>query len=166
MGTRGLPVEDEADEPFDVAPAESLVRAREPAELPEVRIATTSVVLREHRKVVVVLRDDLVDQPLEAGGRGEHDEAFVPLAERTEELLVARREALRQLALEPGEERPAAGGAPQQHERVVRHADERRGEHGGKRLVVVAVVQQPQVREHVEHLLLGEVAAARCAVRR
>ena len=45
-------------------------------------------------------------------------------------------------------------------ERVVRDADERRREHGQQRLVVVAVLQQPQVREQVDDLLLAEVAAA------
>ena len=161
-----LPLCDEADEALHVAAAKSLVRAREPPELPEIRVATAPVVLRKHCEVVVVLGDDLVDQPLETGRRRECDETVVSLAERTEELLVACRKALRQLALEAGEERPAARRAPQQHERVVRHADERRSEHGGKRLVVVAVVQQPQVREHVEHLLLREVPAARGPVRR
>ena len=53
-----------------------------------------------------------------------------------------------------------------QHERVVRDADERRGEHRRERLVVVAVVQQPQVRQEVDHLLLAEVAAARRTVGR
>ena len=52
------------------------------------------------------------------------------------------------------------------HERVVRDADERRGEHGHERLVVVAVVQQPQVGEEVDDLLLAEVAAAGRAVGR
>ena len=47
-----------------------------------------------------------------------------------------------------------------QDERVVRDADERRGEDGEQRLVVVAVLQQPQVVEQVDDLLLPEVAAA------
>ena len=85
----GLPLEDKADEPLDVAAAKGLVRAREPPELPEVRVATAPVVPCEHREVVVVLRDDLIDQPLEPGRGRERDEAFVPLPERAEELLVA-----------------------------------------------------------------------------
>ena len=55
---------------------------------------------------------------------------------------------------------------PDQHERVVRDADERRREHGDERLVVVAVAQQPQVEQQVDHLLLAEVAAPGRAVRR
>ena len=53
-----------------------------------------------------------------------------------------------------------------QHERVVRDADERRGQHGGERLVVVAVAEQAQVHEQVDHLLLAEVAPAGRAERR
>ena len=52
------------------------------------------------------------------------------------------------------------------HEPVVRDADERRREHGDERLVVVAVVQQAQVREQVDDLLLAEVPAAGRAVGR
>ena len=51
-------------------------------------------------------------------------------------------------------------------ERVVRHADERRGEHGRERLVVVAVVEQAQVGEQVDDLLLAEVPATRRAIGR
>jgi hypothetical protein len=43
---------------------------------------------------------------------------------------------------------------------VVGDPDERRGEHGHERLVVVAVVQEPQVGEQVDHLLLVVVVAA------
>ena len=66
---RRLSVEDEADEPLDVAAAKSFVRAREPTELPEIRVTATPVVLSKHREVVVVLGHDLVDQPLETGRR-------------------------------------------------------------------------------------------------
>ena len=52
------------------------------------------------------------------------------------------------------------GGPPQQEERVVGDADERRGEHADERLVVVAVLEQAQVPEDVDDLLLAEVAAA------
>ena len=55
---------------------------------------------------------------------------------------------------------------PEQHERVVRDTDEGRCEHRGERNVVVAVVQEPQVREQVDDLLLSEVAPPRRAIRR
>ena len=51
-------------------------------------------------------------------------------------------------------------------EPVVGDPDERRGEHGHERLVVVAVVQEPQVGEQVDHLLLVVVVAARRPERR
>ncbi len=66
--------------------------------------------------------------------------------------------------LDPGVERPAPGVPADQDDRVVRDADERRGEHGRECLVVVAVVQEPQVGEQVDDLLLAEVAAAGRAV--
>ena len=55
---------------------------------------------------------------------------------------------------------------PDQYERVVRHADERRREHPEERLVVVAVVEEPEIREEVCDLLLPEVVAPRGAVGR
>ena len=56
--------------------------------------------------------------------------------------------------------------ATKKHERVVRHADERRGEHGRERDVVVAVVEEAEVREQIDDLLLAEVAAPGRTVRR
>ena len=56
--------------------------------------------------------------------------------------------------------------AADQRERVVRDADERRREHREQRIVVVAVVQQPQVREQVDDLLLAEVPSSGRAVGR
>ena len=56
--------------------------------------------------------------------------------------------------------------AAEEDEGVVRDADERGGEDGRERHVVVAVVQQAQVGEQVDDLLLAEVALARRAVGR
>ena len=61
--------------------------------------------------------------------------------------------------LEAGEERAPPGRPPKQHERVVRHAHERRSEHREQSLVVVAILEQAEVREQVDGLLLAEVAA-------
>ncbi len=106
-----------------------------------------------------MLGDDLLAQPLERDPSRGGDEPLVALLERADQLLVALVERRRQRALDPGEERPPAGVAADQDERVVRDADERRGEHRDERLVVVAVAQQPQVEQQVDHLLLAEVAA-------
>ena len=113
-----------------------------------------------------MLGDDRLAQALEREPRRRGDEPLVALLERAQQPRVALVELRRQLALEPGEERPAARRPAQQHEAVVREPDERRREHGDERLVVVAVVQQPQVREQVDDLLLAEVAAAGRAVGR
>src|SRR5581483_1465293 len=94
------------------------------------------------------------------------DEPVIALAEGAEQTLVALGEPRRQRVLDPGEERPLRGDAANEGERVVRDADERRGEHGDDRLVVVAVLEEPQVREHVDDLLLAEVALAGGAVGR
>src|SRR5262249_40288909 len=90
----------------------------------------------------------------------------VALLERAQELLVALRQRRRQLTLERDEQRSLRRGPPQQHERVVRDADERRRDDADERLVVVAIAQQAEIREQVDHLLLAEVAAARPAIRR
>ena len=107
-----------------------------------------------------MLGEDLLTQALERERRARGDEAVEPLPERLEQALFLRRQSLRQRALEPGEQRPLPRGAAQQHEGVVRHADERRREHGDERLVVVPIVQQAEIHEQVGHLLLAEVAAA------
>ncbi len=156
-----LLVVDEADEALDVAPARLLVAARQPHQLAQVGVAARPVPAGEDGQVVVVLRDGELAQPLEREPGGGRDEPLVALLESTDEPLVLGRERLRQRALDPGEERPAAGLPPDQHERVVRDADERRREHGDERLVVVAVAQQPQVHEQVDDLLLAEVAPSR-----
>ena len=151
---------DEAHEALDVGPAQLLVRAGQPRQLAQVRVAAPPVPLREHREVVVVVGDHALAETLEREPRSETGQAVVALLERAEEPGVAIREARRQRALEPDEQGPALGSPPQVHERVVRHAHERRGENGDERLVVVAVVQEPQVGQEVDDLLLVVVVAA------
>ena len=46
---------DEADEAFDIGAAQLLVRAREPRQLAQIRVAPAPVPLREHGEVVVVV---------------------------------------------------------------------------------------------------------------
>ena len=111
-----------------------------------------------------MLRDDVLAQPLEREPHRHGGEAVVALAEGPQETLVLGIEVRRQRPLQCGEER-LADGVPA-HERVVRDADERRREHGGERDVVVAVVEQAEVEEEVDHLLLAEVPLARRAVGR
>ena len=107
-----------------------------------------------------MLADDPVAERLEPDPGGRAHETLVALEERAQQPLVARVELLGKRPLERGEERPARGVSAQEHERVVRDADERRRQHGRQRDVVVAVVQEAQVREQVDDLLLPEVAAA------
>ena len=58
--------------------------------------------------------------------------------------------------------RPAlARRGAQDHERVERDADQRRGEHRVQRLLVARVGERAQVGDHVDHLRVGPVAAAR-----
>ncbi len=56
---------DEPDEALDVGPAQLFVGARQARELPHVGVAPAAVPQREHGEVVVVLRHDLLAQPLE-----------------------------------------------------------------------------------------------------
>ena len=109
---------------------------------------------------------DLLAQPLEAHTRRRRDEPLVSLLERTDEALVILAKLLGEGALDPGEQRPLARLPADVDEPVVRDADERRRQHGHERLVVVAVVEQPLVREQVDHLLLAEVPATGRTVRR
>ena len=164
-GADRLLLADEAHEALDVAAAQLLVRAREPGELAHVGVAPPPVPLGEDGQVVVVVGDD-------------------PLAELLQREAVRRR---RRAARSAGGTRGRGAGprprdpagsprsngrksgrlgrrAAEEHERVVREADERRGEDGDERLVVVAVVQQAQVGEEVDDLLLAEVAAPGRAV--
>ena len=123
--TNRLLVAHEADEAFDVGAAQLLVRAREPRELAEVRIAAAAVPLREHGEVVVVLRNHPFAEALEREARRGGRQPVVALPEGAQQLDVALRQRCGQLALERDEERPFRRGAPQQDERVVRDAHER-----------------------------------------
>ena len=154
---------DEADEALDIRAAQLLVRAGEPRELAQVRVAPAAVPLREHGEVVIVVGDDPLAEALEREPRRRLGEPVVALPEGAQQPRVVGVEISRQRALETGEDR-AARVAPDQHQRVVRDADERRGEHADERLVVVAVLEQAEVREQVDDLLLAEVAAAGGAV--
>ena len=110
--------------------------------------------------------DDPLAEALERQARGDGHEPVVALAERAQQLLVVAVKAGRQVTLDTGEEWSSGCRAPDQHERVVRDTDERRGEHRQERLVVVAVLEQAQIGEDVDDLLLAEVAAAGGAVGR
>ena len=155
----GVLLEHEADEALDVGAAQLLVEPGEPRELAQVRVAAPPVPLREHGEVVVVLDEDVLAQPLEPDRARDRGQPVVALPERLEEPRVALGRAVGKPLLEPGEERPLRRSPPDGDEAVVRDADERRGEHGDERLVVVAVVEQAQVAEQVDHLLLAEVPA-------
>ena len=91
---------DEADEALDVGAAQLLVRAREPRELAQVRVAAPAVPLREDGEVVVVVGDDPLAEPLEREARRRVGEPVVALPERAEEPRVALVEVGRQRALE------------------------------------------------------------------
>ena len=161
-----LLVADEADEALDVRPAQLLVRPREPHQLAQVRVAALPVPAREHGEVVVVRPDDLLADPLEREPRRRRDEPLEPLLERADQPLVVVGERLGQRLLDARVERPPPGVPANQHERVVRRADERRREHRGERHVVVAVADELEIGEQVDNLLLAEVPAPRRAIRR
>ena len=154
---------DEADEPFDVRAAQLLVGACEARELAEVGVAAPAVPLGEHGQVVVVVGDDPLAEPLQREAAGRVGEPVVALPERPQQARVRRVEIRGQRALQPGEDR-AARRAPDEHQRVVGDADERRGEDADQGFVVVAVLEQAQVREEVDDLLLAEVATPGRAV--
>ena len=164
-GADGFLLLDEADEPLDVRAAQLLVGAGEPRELAEVGVAPPAVPLREHGQVVVVIGDDPLAEPLEREAARGVGQPVVALPERPQQARVGRVEIRGQRALEPGEDR-AARRAPDEQQRVVGDADERRGEHADERLVVVAVLEQAQVGEEVDDLLLAEVATPGRAVGR
>ena len=157
---RGLLVA-EAHEPLQIGAAHRLEVGRQATQLAQVGEAAVAVGHRQAGQVVVVLRRDQVAEALERHlGRRPH-EPGEPLPERQREPALLGREAGRRLvALERGEDRPPDRRATHAPEAVVRHPDERRGQHRQKRDVVVAVADQAQVGEHVGHLLLGVVAAA------
>ena len=104
---------DEADEALDVRAAQLLVRAREPRELAQVRVAAPAVPLGEDGEVVVVLGDDPLAEPLERAPRGQYGQPVVALAKGADELRVSLRESFRDGLLEPAEERTLLGRAPQ-----------------------------------------------------
>ena len=89
----------------------------------------------------------------------ELEQTVVALPEGEEHSPVVLGEVPGQAALDAAEDRLALSVGPDQDERVVGDADERRGEDGQERLVVVAVVEQPEVRKKVDDLLLSEIAA-------
>ena len=155
------------DEAFDVGAAQLLVRAREPRQLAQVRVAAPPVPLREHGEVVVVRGDDLLAEPLERLARRRRGEPLVALLERAHEPLVRRPESA------SGSERsmPVYSGRFPACRRIRTSASFERPTNGDastvdERLVVVAVVQQPQVAQQVDDLLLAEVPAAGRAVGR
>src|SRR5207237_7684489 len=86
---------DEADEAFDVGASQLFVRACEPCQLAQVRIAAPPVPLREDGKVVVVRGDDLLAEPLQRERARGGDKALEALAECLDEPLVASIEAFR-----------------------------------------------------------------------
>jgi len=65
-GADGVLLGHEPDESLHVGTAQLLVRASEPRELAQVRIAAAAVPLGQHGKVVIVVRHDLLAQALEA----------------------------------------------------------------------------------------------------
>ena len=163
----GVLLVDEADEALDVRAAQLLVRAGEPGELAQVRVAAPAVRMRQHGQVVVVVGDDPLAEPLEREPSRRLDEPVEALPERPQELRVAlradpagtprsmpvkigRRPAARRISSSASFETPTNG----------------RGEHADERLVVVAVVQEAEVGEQIDDLLLAEVAAAGRAIRR
>ena len=166
LDPRRVLLEHEADEALDVRAAQLLVGTREPRELAQVGVAAAPVPLREHREVVVVLDEDLLAETFEPDGPRNRSQPVVALTEGLQQPPIALRQPGGETLFEPGEKGPLRRRAPQQHERVVGDADERRGQHGDERLVVVPVVQEAQVREEVAHLLLAEVSAARRPVGR
>ena len=96
----GVLLGDEADEALDVGAAQLLVRAREPRELAQVRVAAAAVPLGEHGEVVVVLDDDLLAEPLEPDGAGDRREPVVALPERLDQPPVALGQPVGQPLLE------------------------------------------------------------------
>ena len=113
-----------------------------------------------------MLGDDRSHSRSSESARRRRDEPLVALLERAEQPLVARRRDAGQRALEP-----AKSGRRPASRRSSTSASFETPTNGdastaSERLVVVAVVQQAQVREQVDDLLLAEVAAAGRAVGR
>ena len=159
-GARGVLLGDEADEPLEIGPSQLLERPGEPGELPQVRVPPLPVAPREHRKVVVVLDEDPFAEQLERQPRRALDEALVPLEERAHEASIVLREVGGQRALDALEDRATLRGRANEDEGIVRHAHERRRQDGEERLVVVPVLEEPQIGEQIDDLLLAEVATS------
>ena len=81
----GLLLLDEANEALEIRAAQLLVRARDPRELAQVRIAPAPVPLSQDGEVVVVVGDDPLAEPLEREPRRSLDEPVVALPERAQE---------------------------------------------------------------------------------
>ena len=94
-GAEVLLIAEEADEAFEVAPAHLLVAAGEPHQLAQVRVASPPVPAREHRQVVVVLRDDELAEALERDAGGGRDEPLEALLEGADQSLVLAPRAAR-----------------------------------------------------------------------
>ncbi len=158
-GTERVLLANETDEAGKVVAADRLVLTGEAAELPQVRESARAVPAGEHRQVVVVLGEDLLAQSFETHASRCRDEPVVALEKRAQQPLVLGGEVLGQATLERREERSTGRVPADQDEGVVGDPHQRRREDGGERDVVVAVVQEPQIREQVDDLLLPEVAA-------
>ena len=113
-----------------------------------------------------MLAHDPLAQPLEGKPRQGFREPVEALSERTQQPCVPLGELSGERVLDARVERSPRRRAADEGEPVVRDADEGRREHGEERHVVVAVVEQAQVPEQVDHLLLAEVALRRGLVRR
>jgi hypothetical protein len=122
----GVLLQDEADESLDVGAPQLLVRAREPGELAQVRVAPAPVPLREDGEVVVVLDDDLLAEALEPDSARHRRQAVVPLPERVEQPIVALGQRLGEPLLQGGEEWPPDRGPAERQQAVVGDAHEGR----------------------------------------
>ena len=149
----------EADEALDVPAPQLLVRACQPGELAHVRVAgggrPTGRGRRGRSRSATILSHSCSRE-----AAGDRRQPLVPLKERTAEAQILCGQIAGQASLEGEEERPLRRPSAEEHERVVRDADERGREDGDESLVVIAVVEKAEVGEQVDHLLLAEVAAA------
>ncbi len=161
LGTDRLLTGDEPHEALEVGSAQLLVRPCQPPELAEVRVPPLAVWPSEHREVVVVLAEDALAELLEGHVRRQLEQAVVSLPEGEEQPPVALRQVAGEPALDTAEDRLPLRVRADEDQGVVRHSDERRGQHRQQRLVVVPVDQEAQIREQVDDLLLTEVVAAR-----
>ena len=158
-GQVGLLLE-EPDEALQVGPAQLLVLASEPDQLAHVGQPPVAVLSRQQGQVEVVLDHDRLAQPLQAEAGQPLHQPVVAQLEGLPEPVVALGQRLRPAGrLEGADRRRPPRGQPDQRQAVVGYAHQRRGQHAQQRPVVGAVDQQPQVGDHVPHLLLSVVAA-------